>query len=123
MFNGDYQVKRFSALVERARRELEKRGALPQNPLPHDWDLMSLPRLWQALNDQQRASQSSYDAVLWVLRSYGEARLADDWMLPRLAQFSADQFQELVAAMHRLKAGGKWPAVTGELISKLEALQ
>ena len=72
---------------------------------------------------EKHAAQSTYDAVLWVLRTYGVVRLSDDWMLPRLAQFSADQFQELVAAMRRLSASGKWPAVTDELISKLEALQ
>jgi hypothetical protein len=120
----DYSYGRFAALVERARRELEKRGALPQSPLPPDWDLMPLPRLWHALNDQKRqgAAQSTYDAVLWVLRTYGVARLADDWMPPRLAQFSPEQLAELIAAMRRLKASGKWPNVTDELIAKLEAL-
>ena len=52
------------------------------------------------------AAQSTFDAVLWVLRSYGVARLADDWMLPRLGGFSDDQMHELIAAMHRLIANG-----------------
>jgi len=69
------------------------------------------------------AAQSTFDAVLWVLRSYGVKRLADDWTLPRLADFSAEQLAELIAAMRRLRATEKWPAVTDELISKLEALQ
>jgi hypothetical protein len=68
------------------------------------------------------AAQSTFDAVLWVLRSYGVARLADDWMLPRLGGFSDDQMHELIAAMHRLKATGQWPNVTAELIEKLESL-
>jgi hypothetical protein len=72
---------------------------------------------------EKRAAESTYQAVLWTLRTHGVARLADDWMVPRLAQFSVDQFQELAAAMHRLRASGKWPAVTDELISKLEALR
>ena len=60
---------------------------------------------------------------MWMLRSYGVKRLADDWTLPRLANFSADQLKDLIAAIRRLKATGKWPHVTDELISKLEALQ
>ena len=68
------------------------------------------------------AAQSTFDAVLWVLRSYGVARLADDWMLPRLADFSDNQMGELIAAMHRLKATGQWPNVTADLIEKLESL-
>jgi hypothetical protein len=71
---------------------------------------------------EKRAAQSTCDAVLWVLRTCGVARLGDGWMMPRLAQFSADQFQELVAAMRRLRASGKWPAVTDELVSNLESL-
>jgi hypothetical protein len=71
---------------------------------------------------EKRAAQSTYDAVLWVLRTYGVARLGNGWMMPRLAQFSADQFQELVAAMRRLRASGKWPAVTDQLVSQLETL-
>jgi hypothetical protein len=63
-----------------------------------------------------------WDAVLWVLRTYGLARLSDDWMRPRLAQFSPDQLQELVAAMRRLKTKG-WPMVTDELIGLLEGLR
>jgi hypothetical protein len=69
----------------------------------------------------KRAAQSTWDAVLWALRTYGVARLNDDWMRPRLAQFSPDQMQELVAAMRRLKAKG-WPMVTDELIELLEGL-
>jgi hypothetical protein len=71
----------------------------------------------------KRAARSTYDAVLWVLREYGTARLYDNWMRPRLAQFSPDQLQELLAAMHRLKATGKWPCVTDDLITRLGALR
>jgi hypothetical protein len=71
---------------------------------------------------EKRAAESTFKAVMWVLRTYGVAHLGDGWMMPRLAQFSADQFQELVAAMRRLNASGKWPAVTDELVSKLETL-
>src|SRR5262249_36704771 len=68
------------------------------------------------------AAKSTYDAALWVLREYGMARLGDDWMMPRLAQFSPEQLRELVAAMRRLKAKG-WRNVTDELIAKLESMR
>jgi hypothetical protein len=71
--------------------------------------------------DARRAAQSTYGAVLWVLRTYGVARPNDDWMRPRLANFSPDQLRELVAAMRRLKAKG-WPKVNDELIGLLEGL-
>jgi hypothetical protein len=70
----------------------------------------------------RRAAQSTYDAVLWVLREYGIARLGDDWMVPRLAEFSPEQLRELIAAMRRLKAKG-WRNVTDELIQKLEVMR
>lgn len=73
--------------------------------------------------DANRAAQSTYDACLWVLRTYGTARLADAWMLPRLAEFSPEQMQELIAAMRRLRASGRWPNVTDDLVSRLEARQ
>jgi hypothetical protein len=73
--------------------------------------------------DAKRAAQSTWDGALWALRTYGTARLADAWMLPRLAQFSPEQMQELIAAMRRLRASGRWPNVTDELVSRLEAMQ
>lgn len=72
--------------------------------------------------DAKRAAQSTWDTVLWVLRTYGVTRLSDGWMRPRLAQFSPDHLQELVAVMRRLKAKGCWPMVTDELIGLLEGL-
>jgi len=70
----------------------------------------------------KRAAQSTYDAVLWILREYGVARLGDAWTLPRLAEFSPDEMQDLIAAMRRLKASGRWPNVTDELVAKLEGM-
>jgi phage terminase large subunit len=69
----------------------------------------------------RRAAQSTYDAVLWVLREYGVARLGNDWTVRRLAEFSPEQLRELIAAMHRLKATG-WTKVTDELIAELGAM-
>jgi hypothetical protein len=65
------------------------------------------------------APQSTYDAVLWVLREYGKARIDDKWMRPRLAQFSTAQLRELIAAMGRIQA--QYPrTVTSDLISTLK---
>ena len=50
------------------------------------------------------APRSTYDAVLWVLREYGIARLDDAWMRPRLREFSTTQLQELIAAMGRMQS-------------------
>jgi hypothetical protein len=67
----------------------------------------------------KRAAQSTYDAVLWVLREYGIARLDDQWMRPRLANFSTTQLKELVAAMERMRP--RYPqTITSELISALK---
>jgi hypothetical protein len=68
-----------------------------------------------------QVARTTFEACLWVLRTYGVARLNDDWMRPRLAQFSPEQLQELVAAMRRLKAKG-WPKANDELIGLLEGL-
>ena len=68
----------------------------------------------------KRAAESTYQAVLYVLRQQGVARPTDNWMLPRLAEFSPDQMQKLLAAMRRLKATAQWPNVTDQLIRELE---
>jgi hypothetical protein len=99
----DELERRLGALVERLVRQRQIETPLTKPP------------------KAKRVAQSTYDACLWVLRTYGVARLNDDWMRPRLAEFSPDQLQELVAAMRRLKAKG-WPMVTDELIEMLEGL-
>jgi hypothetical protein len=63
------------------------------------------------------APQTTYDAVLWVLREYGVARLDDAWMRPRLREFSTTQLKELIAAMGRMQP--RYP-ITSELISTLK---
>ena len=63
--------------------------------------------------------QTTYDAVLWVLREYGLARIDDKWMRPRLAEFSTTQLKELIAAMGRMQS--RYPrTITSELISTLK---
>jgi len=64
-------------------------------------------------------THSTYDAVLWVLREYGLARIDDEWMRPRLAEFSTTQLKELIAAMGRMQS--RYPqTITSELISTLK---
>ena len=65
------------------------------------------------------APQATYDAVLWVLREYGLARIDDEWMRPRLAEFSTTQLKELIAAMGRMQL--RCPrTITSELIFTLK---
>jgi hypothetical protein len=65
------------------------------------------------------APRSTYDAVLWVSREYGLARIDDKWMRPRLAEFFTTQLNELIAAMGRMQS--RYPrTITGELISILQ---
>jgi hypothetical protein len=49
-----------------------------------------------------RAAQSAYDAVLYSLRTHGEAALSHN--RHRLSQFSVKQLQDLVASLKRLNA-------------------
>jgi hypothetical protein len=70
----------------------------------------------------RRAAQSTYDAVLWVLREHGVARLYDPWVTNRLERFSPAQIQELIAALKRLKTKPLGRNVTDELIAGVENL-
>jgi hypothetical protein len=63
--------------------------------------------------------RTTYDAVLWALREYGVARIDDEWMRPRLAEFSTTQLKELIAAMGRMQL--RCPrTITSELIFTLK---
>ena len=73
--------------------------------------------------DAKRAAQSTWDAVLWVLREYGMARLYDPWVTNRLGQFSPAQVDELIAALTRLKSKPLGRNVTNELIAGVERLR
>jgi hypothetical protein len=89
-------------------------------PLPKDWDKMSLPALWEALNDPrrfERAAQSTCDALLYELRTYGVPQLAKPNCRGRLSDLSTEQLRELLAALMRLRP--KYPAITDELIMKI----
>jgi hypothetical protein len=58
--------------------------------------------LHQHAKAARQAERSTWDAVLWVLRECGMARLYDPWVINRLARFSPAQVEELVAALTRL---------------------
>jgi hypothetical protein len=70
----------------------------------------------------RRAAQSTFDAVLWVLREYGVARLYDPWVTDRLAQFSSAQAEELIAALTRLKTKPLGRNVSDDLILRVERI-
>jgi hypothetical protein len=96
--------KRFDELVERFVRE---RSAI-ETPLTKP-------------PNAKRAAQSTYDAVLWVLRESGTARLGDKWTRSRLGDFSTAQIKDLIAAMERMQP--RYPrTITDELIAALRGL-
>jgi hypothetical protein len=71
----------------------------------------------------RRAAQSTWDAVLWVLRENGTYRLYDPWMIERVAQFSPEQVEELIAALKRPKTKPLGRLVTDELIKGVQGLR
>jgi hypothetical protein len=102
--------------------EADRRAARrkPQHDLPANWETMSVGALWHTLNDPRRradAAQSTYDALLYELRTYGIAQLAKPNCRDRLSSLSTRQLRELIAALMRLKP--KYPAINDELLLKL----
>jgi hypothetical protein len=100
--------------------EADRRVARRQHDLPTNWETMSVGGLWHALNDPRRradAAQSTYDALLYELRTYGIAQLAKPNCRDRLSSLSTRQLRELIAALMRLKP--KYPAINDELLLKL----
>lgn len=88
--------------------------------LPANLDTMSAGALWEALNDQrryERAAQSTYDALVYELRTYGIAQLEKPNCRGRLGDCSTQQLRDLIAALIRLRPN--YPAITDELILKL----
>ena len=67
----------------------------------------------------KRAAESTVEAVKYVLRQHGIKRLTDDWVLPRLAEFSTEQMRDLLVTMIRMQP--KYPAtITDELLSAIQ---
>jgi hypothetical protein len=72
----------------------------------------------------RRVAQSTWDAVLWVLRTYGMKRINDAWLTTRLAEFSDAQVEELFAALTRLSARPEYAGtVTKGLLGEIAKLR
>jgi hypothetical protein len=99
----DELERRLGALVERLVRE---RGI--ETPL-------TKPR------DAKRVSESTYQAVAYVLRQHGMQRLNDPWLTVRLGEFSDAQITELIAAVGRMQP--RYPAITNQVISEIGKLR
>jgi hypothetical protein len=61
--------------------------------------------------------QATYDAVLWELRTYGLAQLANENCRRRLSDLSTKQLRELIAALMRLRS--QYLTINDELLLKL----
>jgi hypothetical protein len=71
----------------------------------------------QRTTELRRAAQSTMDALIYELRTYGIAQLAKPNCRRRLGDLSAGQGQELLAALLRLRS--RYPAITDELILEI----
>ena len=63
------------------------------------------------------APQTTYDATLWELRTYGVAQLAKENCRRRLSDLSIKQLRELIAALMRLRP--QYSMIDDELLLKL----
>lgn len=52
-------------------------------------------------SEQQHVTQSTYDAVQYVLRHYGDRYEDPDWLMTRLAHFSPRQLNDLLIWIDR----------------------
>lgn len=71
--------------------------------------------------DAERVAESTFQAVAYVLRTYGMKRLDDPWLTNRLAGFSDAQIKELIAALKRMQP--RYAAITNELIAEITKLE
>ena len=63
------------------------------------------------------AAQTTYDAALWELRTYGVAQLVKENCRRRLSDLSIKQLRELIAALMRLRP--QYSMIDDELLLKL----
>jgi len=63
------------------------------------------------------ASRSTYDAVLWELRTCGVVQLNKENCRRRLSDLSTNQLRELIAALMRLRP--RYSMINDELLLKL----
>jgi hypothetical protein len=67
--------------------------------------------------EPRQAAQSTVDALIYELRTYGVSQLAKPNGFGRLADLSTKQGRELIEVLLRLRP--KYPAITDKLILKL----
>jgi hypothetical protein len=66
------------------------------------------------------AAQSTCDALLYELRTYGIVQFAEPACRRRLSDLSTEQLRELIAALMRLQS--KYAAISEDLLLKLGEL-
>jgi hypothetical protein len=86
-------------------------------------DDISLDRVWREINDPgpRPTTQSTVNALLYQLRMDGLAAFEHPNCRRRLAQLSAEQLRELIAALIRVRA--KSAIVTDELLIALDRIR
>jgi hypothetical protein len=63
------------------------------------------------------APQTTYDAALWELRTYGSVQLGSEDCRRRISDLSIKQLRELIAALMRLRS--QYSMINDELLLKL----
>jgi hypothetical protein len=109
--------RRSVKVLARGRRARSSRG---HKSAAHDWDELSLDALFARFDLERRrhgAPPSTYDALLFELRTHGLPNLKQPNCRRRLADLSTAQVRELIATMIQLRA--KNPTITDALISTL----
>jgi hypothetical protein len=80
----------------------------PRVSPPDNWDRMNLNKLYKHFlrtrETRFRVPQSTYDAVLYVLRTYDLGYHRKRWLYQMLARFSDDQLSRIITARARLAA-------------------
>jgi hypothetical protein len=101
---------------------LMKASPLPSlGALPPDWHTTEFGALYARLNNparlsrEGRAANSTFNAVLFVLRRDGEAAIARQ--AERLSEFSDRQLENLIVALKRLGADESLLLTLAELLT------
>jgi hypothetical protein len=95
-------------------------AAIRARLMAHD---ISLDRVWRELNDprDRPTPRTTVDALLYQLRTDGLAAFEHPSCRRRLAELSAEQLHEVMAALIRVRA--KCEAVTDELLIALDGIR
>jgi hypothetical protein len=86
---------------------------------------IGLDRLWDEINRAARerynqAPETTYNAVVYELRTHGAAQLRKPDCQRRLSDLSAAQVKALIASLHRKRS--EYPKITDELLASLAAI-